>query len=117
MIQWKQGPHPLAPYNDKVKQKKADLLQLWQEKYAGLEAPAGGVWTEDDEAELERLGSGEITCFSKDVGIDRCIETEDDYLITRLLSIDRKRRNSIVGQVLQRVEEEEANEIIAASIE
>ncbi|CAB9516025.1 hypothetical protein SEMRO_756_G197690.1 [Seminavis robusta] len=113
MIQWKQGPNPLTPFDDKVKQNKPLLVKLWEEKYAAIEASTEDVWTNDDEAKLAQLQAGEINCFSKDVGLERCIETEDDYLVKRLLTIGPKRRQKVVVGVLNAIEQEEADDIVS----
>ncbi|CAB9500512.1 hypothetical protein SEMRO_85_G045330.1 [Seminavis robusta] len=111
MIQWKQGANPTAPYNDKTNQNKPILFQLWRDKYEALDAPVD-VWTNEDEEKLERLRSGEIECFSRDVGLQHYMETEDEYLATRLLTIAPDRRQKVVEQVLQSIGQEEADKII-----
>ncbi|CAB9513798.1 unknown protein [Seminavis robusta] len=114
LIQWKQGANPAAPNNEKIKVNKPVLLKLWNEKYSAMQAPDDGDWTEQDEERLDQLRTGDITCFSKDVGLERCMETEDDYLATRLLAIASDRRESILLNVLHKMKTEEAEAIISS---
>ena len=59
--------------------------------------------------------SGEIADFSQDVGLDRCKETEDEYLTLRLLALESPRRQKILTGVLAKIDHDEAAGVVAAA--
>ena len=114
MIKWKQ----LAAvglgdgdYEDNISQNKPQLKKLWEEKYVMLPDPPAPSWTEADEAALEAMEQGEVTDFLVDTGIKQCQDTEDDYLVGRLLrGIGTERRKKVLAAVFDDIDPEEAIE-------
>lgn len=113
MIRWKQGPNPVPPNNDNVNQNKPILLQLWKDKYQAMEAPEIIGWDSDDEDEMQRLLNGDIYHFEDDVGLTRCMDTEDEGIATRLLAVGKTRREKILLNVLKSIDNDEADGIIS----
>ncbi|CAB9523445.1 hypothetical protein SEMRO_1417_G270900.1 [Seminavis robusta] len=109
-IQWKQGPNPSEPNNEKTDARKDVLVALWKNKYKDLEAPTGG-WTDQDEEKLQALKGGEIECFERDVGLQHCFETENEGIALRLLAFTKQRRKNVLLRVLRALDDGEMEDI------
>ncbi|CAB9531097.1 unknown protein [Seminavis robusta] len=112
-IQFKQGPIPTEPHNEKVSVNKPQLLALWNAKYKDMPEPTVEEWTEEDDSMLESLYAGEIVDFDRDVGLQRCWETEEDAIALRLLSFNKQRRKNVLLHVIEELEATEWDEIEA----
>ena len=85
IVAWKQGHSPKEPYNDSFKgMKKPALQQLFEDKYESAPDPIDSVWTDEMEAELNKLKSGEISDVYVDCGILRAMERDEEEITTRL---------------------------------
>ena len=97
VVGWKQGHSPKEPYNESYKMlKKPALQQLYQEKYEAAPDPVDSMWTDDMEAELKRLESGEIQDIYIDYGLEQAMERDDEEIATRLGNKAPSRRMKIL---------------------
>ncbi|CAB9521882.1 hypothetical protein SEMRO_1245_G255640.1 [Seminavis robusta] len=109
-IQWKQGPNPTEPNNEKTDAYKNALQALWKNKYRDLEVPTDD-WTDEDEARLDALKAGDIECFERDVGLQRFFETEEEGIALRIPAFSKLRRKNVLLRVIQSLQEDEWNDI------
>ncbi|CAB9528949.1 unknown protein [Seminavis robusta] len=76
-----------------------------------LPPPTVDEWTEEDDERLESLYAGEIVDFDKDVGLQRCFDTEDEGVALKLLSFNKQRRKKVLLCAIQGLDAAEWQEI------
>jgi hypothetical protein len=110
VIRWLQG---LAqPEGEKLNNmNKPGLQALYLQKYRNVQGSRLPCWTRDEEHELERLRAGEISSFEETAIYGKAVETLNEYLVTKLMTISSKRRDDVLAKVFERLPERERDDI------
>jgi hypothetical protein len=118
IIEWKQGPAPRAPYNDKLSGvKKGELQRLYDGKYRQLADPdPNSFWTGEKEAELCRCEDGIIDDFIEDTGLRNAIERDNEYLSTRVALLNADRQKKVLTDVLKGISSRTQRDNLLASL-
>ena len=99
VILWKQGPYPVAPYDQKLSGlSKGELQKLYEDTYELLQdpMPEAASWTDALQQELDRLESGEIEDFFVETGLQRAMDRDQEEIAMRLISVPSSRRKSAI---------------------
>jgi hypothetical protein len=108
LIKWKQGPFPREALS---KQDKNGLLALWI-KYKKKETP-DYKWMDQHEAQLRHLKNGEVDRLKDCESIQRALETQKDFLATRLGIIPLSHQIDVYNRHLTSLLPEQREEVIS----
>jgi hypothetical protein len=104
---YKQGPDP--PPDQRITGKKVAAIKTHYEKlYKGK--PGLGrkaLWTASQEKELQRLESGDVGSEKEAIIYSDALETQNDFIAGKVLSMSAERRKHILGRVFNALSEEE----------
>jgi hypothetical protein len=109
MIKWKQGPH----HHEKLsKLLKHELKALYDRKYTAKEAPIV-EWRDQDEETLRSLMAGEVPSLEEMETYQRAVNTQIDFLATRLAFIPQSRQICVLNQYLGGLPLEQKQDVIS----
>jgi hypothetical protein len=99
MVIWKQGLKPLPTGEGVSGKNKKQLKTLWERSYSSMEPPTD-EWTDEDEARLACLNTGDISIEESAIYGD-AIEANNEFISGRLKTISQVHRKDVLANLFR----------------
>jgi hypothetical protein len=110
-IQFRRGPNPAKGVKPLSKLQSAGLKREYEKNHFGNPGRKWKPWSPKQEAELQRLLSGEISSLEETVIYGRALEAQNEFLSTKLQVCSRPRRLQVLGTLFETLTEEEKEDL------